>query len=189
MDFGVKIGHTNLAKSFNGTGEHFVALVEALDRQGVQQHIIVRNESLARRLAVCENVNVGPTTGSPVIAYCLMPQVDIVHAHDERSAQAGLLLALTRSLPYVLTRRQKMRPGSSPVMASTIKRAAAIICTFPAAAKVVLEYDPATRVDIIQDISRSTTRDIDMLGNRIAADHLRLYHRVVESSHIPALLL
>jgi len=46
----VRIGHINLATSFNGTGEHFVSLVEALEQVGVKQHVLVRNTALARRV-------------------------------------------------------------------------------------------------------------------------------------------
>ncbi len=122
------IGHINLAKSFNGTGEHFVALVEALDRHGINQHVIVRNHALAKRISLYDNVTLGPVTGSPVMAYCLMPNVDVVHVHNDRSAQSGLLLTLTRSIPFVLTRRTEHKQSSSPILRSIEDRAACLIC-------------------------------------------------------------
>ena len=36
------------------------------------------------------------------MAYCLMPEVDIVHIHEPDSGQAGLLLTLARSIPFVM---------------------------------------------------------------------------------------
>jgi hypothetical protein len=185
----LKIGHISLAKSFKRTGEHFVALVETLDRRGVEQHVIVRNSSLAGRVEVCSRVTVAPTTASPVIAYCLMPAVDVVHVHDETSAQAGLLLVLTRSMPYVATRRRLARPESSPLVRSIYRRAAGVICTTDAAARTVLEFDSRIRVSVIDEISRRGAADFERLCNRIAAQHLRLYAVAADSSHIPALLL
>ena len=49
----MKIGHVNLAKTFNGNAAQFVGLVEALDRQGIAQHVIVSNRSLARKTNRC----------------------------------------------------------------------------------------------------------------------------------------
>jgi hypothetical protein len=185
----VKIGHINLAKSFNGTGEHFIALVEALDRKGIRQHIIVQNQALASRLAVCEGVSLGPVIGSPVVAYCLTPPVDVVHTHDERSGQAGLLLALTRCVPYVLTRRLRRHAVARPLLRSVYGRASAVICTTNAGARAMVKNNPTLQVDVINDIARSDNPDVDMLANRIAAEHLRIYHRAVASLQVPALLL
>lgn len=183
------VGHINLAKSFNGTGEHFIALVEALDRHDIRQHVIVQNEALARRVAIYTNVSLGPVTAAPVMAYCLMPQVDVVHVHDERSAQSGLLLTLTRSMPFVLTRRRRSMPSSNPLTRSLYRRAASVICTSKASAKALLAYDAAVEVDVIEDIARADSADFEMTGNRIAAEHLRVYHRAAEKLHVPALLL
>ena len=185
----MNIGHINLAKSFNGTGEHFIALIEALDHMGIKQHIIVQNQSLANRLAVYDGVSLAPVTGSPVIAYCLMPQIDVVHTHDERSGQAGLLLTLTRSIPYVLTRRLKTHAANRPLLRSVYGRAATVICTTGTGARAIGGKFPAARIDVINDIARTDTGDVEMLAKRVATDHLRIYHRAVESLRIPALLL
>jgi hypothetical protein len=185
----VLIGHINLDKSFNGTGEHFVALVEALDRQGVRQHVIVRNESLAKRLRVYRAVTVGPTTSAPVVAYCLMPQVDVVHAHEERSGQAGLLLTLTRSMPYVLTRRRKAQPRRNPVIRSVYARAARVICATDAGARSLRKFDSLVQVEMINDIARKSAYDFDAACDRIASEHLRVYRHAADTSNAPAILL
>ena len=185
----MKVGHINLARTINGTGEHFIALVEALDRQGVSQHVVVRNEALAKRLAIYDNVSVGPTTAAAVVAYCLMPRVDVVHCHDERGAQAGLLLVLTRSVPFVMTRRRVSDPTRSPVQRSVYQRAAGVICTTDAGASALATFAPEFRVDVIHDIARATARDFEAAANRTAAEHLRIYRRATDVSQIPALLL
>ena len=120
------IGHINLAKSFNGWGEHFVSLIEALDTRGFRQHAIVRSTPLAKRLDLLENVTIGPTVTSAVMAYCLMPAVDVAHIHDSADGQAGLLLTLTRSIPYVLTCRDQSH-GSSPLAKSVSRRASGFV--------------------------------------------------------------
>lgn len=181
------IGHINLAPSMNGTGEHFVKLVEALDRQGVRQHVLVRNRALARRVAVYESVIVGPVVKAPVMAYCLMPNVEVAHIHNGRCAPAGLLLTLTRSIPYVLTRRSDMPPAGNAISRSMIGRAASLICpTERAAARITAEF--AVPVDVVADLSHRTAND-EMTDNRIAAEHVRIYRRAVDSWQVPALLL
>ena len=120
------IGHINLAKSFNGAGDHFVGLLEALQEHGVQQHVLVGNIALAKRLDLLDQVSVGPVVRSAVMAYCLMPAVDVVHIHDPSEGPSGLLLALTRSIPFVLTHRDDSF-GSNPLAQAVYRRAAGII--------------------------------------------------------------
>lgn len=120
------IGHINLARSFNAAGEFFVNLVEALQSHGVEQHVLVRNIDLAKRLDLVEHVTVGPVVRSAVTAYCLMPAVDVVHVHDPSDGQSGLLLALTRSIPFVLTNRSQS-PENGPLAKAVYSRAAGIV--------------------------------------------------------------
>ncbi len=122
----MRVGHVNLAKSFNGCGEHFVSLIEALRDEGIEQHVLVRNTALAKRLDIVEGVTVGPTVRSAIMAYCLMPAVDVVHVHDPADGQAGLLLTLTRSIPFVLTRRGKSA-GKSPLARAVFRRASGLV--------------------------------------------------------------
>ncbi len=184
----MRVGHINLETSMNGNGEHFIRLVEALDRQKVEQHVIVANRALAGRVAVYENVAVGPVVRSPVMAYCLMPEVDVVHAHDESGGRAGLLMTLTRSTPYVLTRRLAGPVGRNPVTRSTIRRAASLVCPTDDAARAMLADEIAGPVDVVCDISHECL-ECDVKDNRIAAEHLRIYRRALDTWRIPALLI
>ena len=88
----MEVGHINLEASMNGPFDHFVELVEGLSKLGVKQHVIVRDPAIARRLEQCDGVTLGQTVNAAVTAYCLMPQLPLVHVHDEASAHAGLLL-------------------------------------------------------------------------------------------------
>lgn len=161
----MQIGHINLAKSFNGTGEHFVSLVESLQQEGVSQHVLVRNKTLAKRLHAVDEVVVGPVVASPISAYCLMPHLDLVHIHDCRAGQAGLLLALTRSIPFVLTHRGSVPASFNPLMQAVYHRATSIICMDESDLALLHHYDPLLRVHVVPDIGRSDS----------ARHHLRVY--------------
>ena len=182
------VGHINLDKSMNGISEHFVRLISSLDRQGIGQHVLVASASLARRVSGFENVLVGPVTGTPVMAVCLMPDVAVVHVHDSKSIQAGLVLRLTRSIPYILTRRGTTPPGRNPIARSMLARAAGIICPTEAAASAILDAGLTVPVDVLPDISSDASGD-HTTDNHIAAEHHRIYRRAVDTRRIPALLL
>ena len=121
------VGHINLSTTFCGAGENFVGLVESLQQHGVQQYILVRNVQLATRLELVENVTVGPIVRTPVAAYCLMPHVDVVHIHDQPSSAAGILLVLTRAIPFVLTSHETTAVINSRLNHAACKRASGFI--------------------------------------------------------------
>jgi len=168
----VQVGHINLAKSFNGTGEHFVSLVESLQDEGIDQHVVVRNVTLAKRLHAVENVVVGPVVRSPITAYCMMPRLDVVHIHDSSAGQVGLLLTLTRSIPYVLTHRGSIPTGLSPLMQAVYRRATSIICLDESDLAILHHFDPMLRVYVVPDLARSGS----------AERHLKVYQN---SQRIP----
>ena len=185
----MEIGHINLAASMNGTGEHFVKLVEGLSKLGVKQHVIVRNKSLARRLEICNGVTVGQTVNTAVTAYCLMPSVPLVHTHDEAAGHAGLLLTLTRSIPYVATRQSELPLGDNPIIRSVYGRAVCIICPTKPAAAAVTGQGLEVPVDVIPAICCKEVENPDRMTRKTAAAHLRIYRRAADSRRIPALLL
>ena len=119
----MKIGHICLATPDSEASEYFAALVEALDQFGASQHVLVASVALARRLSKCEHVTIGPVVKTPVMAYCLMPDVDIAHVHEGKSGQSGLLLTLTRSVPFVITIDSGFEQDRSPIARSVLKRA------------------------------------------------------------------
>jgi hypothetical protein len=123
----MKIGHICLAGESSEDCERLAVLVEAISRHNVEQHVLVASAGLARRLAGHSGVTVGPIVRSPVLAYCLMPNVDIAHIHDGDSGQAGLLLTLTRSIPFVLTADERIHSDPSALTRSVLHRAACTI--------------------------------------------------------------
>lgn len=172
----------------NGNGEHFIRLVEALNRQGVRQHVLVANQSLAKRVNVYDGVTTGPVVRTPIMAYCLMTDVRVAHAHDPGGGQAGLLMTLTRSIPYVLTRRSAEPVSRNPIARAMIHRAASMICPTREAADVLQSDEQCGPIDIVEDLSHESL-DGDVTDNRVAAEHLKIYRRAVDSWRVPALLL
>ena len=189
----MRIGHIDLSAHISGAEEQLVILVETLTAHGVEQHVLVRNPFLAKRLSVCSGVSVGPIVRSPVTAYLLMPAVDLVHLHDKKAINAGVLLNLTRSLPYVLTHRHFSMPGRNPFRRLQYQRADGVVCPSPEIAQAMLDYLAETPVDTISD-ARNVDDVIDAENGRIsaermAAEYLRIYRRTLDSRSMPAMLI
>ena len=160
------IGHINLATSMHGTGEPLISLVEALDRAGMKQHVLVRDAILAKRVDIVGgNVAIGPVVHSPVTACCLMPRVDITHVHEPSAGQAGLLLTLTRSIPYILTHRGTIALARNPLLQAVYRRATAVICQDDSEVAMLRHWLPGLAIEVIPDVDRH--------GSSVA--HQRLY--------------
>jgi len=123
----MKIGHICLATEPEDVIARFTSLIEALDRLAIEQHVLVASVSLARRLQSCPYVTVGPVVKTAVMAYCLMPRVDVVHIHEEKGEQAALLLRLTRSIPFVMTVSELEDTERSPLSRAVRQRAASLM--------------------------------------------------------------
>ena len=119
----MKVGQIYLEKASNEGAQLFQAVIEGLDRLAVEQHVLVACPNLARSLDGLPYVTVGPVVSTPVMAYCLVPPVDVAHVHDSKSGQVGLLLRLTRSTPYVLNAAISTRHPRNPLLASIQQRA------------------------------------------------------------------
>lgn len=152
----LKIGHICLADNSNSHGERFAALVETLAGENVEQHVLVSSAALARRLAELPNVSVGPVVRTPVMAYCLMPEVDLAHIHEVKSGQAGLLLTLTRTIPYVISAQSDELDSKNPLTRSVFHRTAQLVPVIAdeAVREVADEY-----LHIYQDTLQSWVRD------------------------------
>ena len=189
----MRIGHVDLSAHISGAEEQLVILVEALAAHGVEQHLLVRNPFLAKRLSVCSGVSVGSIVRSPITAYLLMPPIDLVHLHDKKAIKVGVLLNLTRSLPYVLTHRHFSMPGKNPFQRSQYQRADGVVCPSVEIAQAMLDYVAETSVHTISD-ARNVDDVIDAENGRIsaermAAEYLRIYRRTLDSRSMPAMLI
>jgi hypothetical protein len=78
-----------------------------------------------------------------------MPDVDLVHVHEIRSGQAGLLLTLTRSIPFVITASRDQSRQRNPISRSVFRRAARTIASNAA--------DCAELLTLIQNSHRMPT--------------------------------
>ena len=123
----MKIGQIYLNSSSSSGARRFFSIVDGLNRLTVDQHVLVADPDLARGLRVLPFVTVGPTVRSPVMAYCLMPAVDVVHVYDDHGGQAALLLTLTRSEPFVITEGAISPTTGSPLNKSVLRRSHAIV--------------------------------------------------------------
>lgn len=123
----MNVGHIYLDNQSASGARQFLSIVEGLDRLALDQHVLVGDAALARALRALPYVTTGPLVGTPVMAYCLMPAVDVVHIHDARSGQAGLLLTLTRSVPYVIAAQAVDQETRNPIKLSVQKRAQSTI--------------------------------------------------------------
>ena len=189
----MRIGHINLSTHISIAEEQMVILVEALTAHDIEQHILVRNPFLAKRLAACRGVSVGPIVRSPLSAFFLMPVVDLVHAHDRKAVNTGLLLTLTRSMPFVLTHRRISTPGNNPFTRSKYKHAEAIVCPSAEIATAIADYADGTPADSVGDAC-NVDNEIDAANGRISAkrmavEHLRIYRRILNSRGVPAMLV
>ena len=124
----MRIGHVLLASTDKQIGQNLTALVRALSAHGIEQHALVSDAHLARDLISIGRVSVGPLVRSPIMACCLMPDVDLAHMHDIKGAQTGLLLALTRSVPYIITQRSASLGTTNAIVRSVYRRARCIVC-------------------------------------------------------------
>ena len=189
----MRIGHIDLSAHIGVAEEQLVVLVEALSTHDIEQHVLVRNPFLAKRLSVCGGAPVGPIVRSPVTACLLMPAVDLLHIHERKAVNAALLLNLTRSTPYVLTHRKFSTPGNNPIMRSKYRRCAGIVCPSGDIANAMLDYVSDRPVDTISD-ARNEEDAIDAENGRIsaakmAAEYLRVYRRILDSRSVPAILI
>lgn len=146
----MRVGHINLARPGDGRIAEFISLVEALHCEGIEQHIVVRDRSIFKRLVPLQGVSIGPVAHSAVTASCLVPKVDIAHIHDPAAGQAGLLLTLTRSIPYVLTHSGSLPNGRTPLARAVYRRAACIVCPEHADLDVLRHFEPGLHVAVIQ---------------------------------------
>lgn len=123
----MKVGHIYLEGTRDEDARRGAGLVEALDRLTISQHVLAADADLLRSLQALPFVSCGPSVTSPIMACCLMPDVDIVHIHDDKAAQAGLLLTLTRSMPFVMDSPQRGAGYPGPLKRSILNRARYLI--------------------------------------------------------------
>lgn len=175
----MKIGHICLTKDYGGSAQQLLMLAKALSHHDIEQCAVVRNRTLANRLSEHADISIGPLVNSPIMAYGLMPSIDLAHLHDHRSFQSGLLLAFTRSIPYVLTQRSLAPQPPHALTRSIYRRAERVACVSEAVAKSMIDFCPDTPIDSIYDAcwtyrSRMPSRrdEVRNRGNEFVVGHV-----------------
>ncbi len=157
----MRVGHINLSRPGESDSREFIALVEALHCEGIEQHLVIRDRSIARKLVPLDGVSIAPMAHTAVTASCLVPAVDIAHIHDASAAQAGLILTLTRSIPYVLSHRGSLPNGRNPLAHAVYRRAACVVCSDHADIDILRHFEPSVRLAVIEEVgSASAARDL-----------------------------
>lgn len=186
----MRIGHVLLATDSGTTADQLTALVRALSRHGVEQHALLGDARLLREIGACDRVSVGPRVRTPIMACCLMPDVDIAHMHDLKSAQTGLLLTLTRSVPYIVTLRSATSASSNPVTRSIYRRARCIVCQSDEDAADMRGRCPDAIIETIRPAGPLGPGETEAMSpERIAAAYMKLYRRSIDSGRLPSLML
>ena len=190
----MRIGQVLLATEATDTADHLVELVCALSRHSVHQHVLVGDEQVARRFAAIDRVTIGPLVRTPVMACCLMPDVDIAHTHDQKSGQTGLLLTLTRSVPFVVTlpaRTTHISAAASPIIRAVYRRARCIVCQSDDDTDSVRSRYPDALIEHIPPIElRDSCVGAGVINpERAAAQYMKVYRRTIDSGRLPAMML
>lgn len=188
----MRIGHIDLSARITTAQEQLVVLVESLGAQDIEQHILVRNPFLAKRLSVCKGATVGPAVRSVTAAAFLMPAVDLVHAHDIKAAWVGVMLDTLRSIPFLMTHRESHARHCNPLQRLVYSRCETIVCASRGESHLTLPSGPAVTVITIDDAG-SADDAIDAengrLGaERMAAEYLRAYRGVLDRRGVPGVL-
>lgn len=185
----MRIGHVFLASESEDTRQHLTVLVRALSVLGIEQHALVGDETLAQVLGSIDSVTVGPLVRTPIMACCLMPNVDLAHIHDIKGAQTGLLLALTRSVTYIITQRSTSFSASNAIMRSAYRRARCIVCQSEPDRIDMRSQFPDSLIELIHNIGAVGSDDAEIPAERAAAEHMRLYRQMIDNGRLPALML
>lgn len=123
----MKIGQVFLDTAGHSVERRYLKIIENLDKLAIEQYAVVSSPRIARTLQAFPFVSVSPIVKSAIMAYCLMPDVNVVHVHGRKGGQAGLLLALTRSIPFVIDQIDNWQETNNPITRSIVHRAFALI--------------------------------------------------------------
>ena len=103
----------------------------------------------------------------------------------------GLLLALTRSIPFITTYTDTVLPPDRAVVQSAYRRASSIVCTTPEMARAMQANYAEPIIDIVPDANCSDRDEDDQNTGwqRTAAEYFKIYRRSLSNHEIPAMLL
>ena len=181
----MRIGHL-LLENQSESARRVATLVRALSRLGVEQHVLTGDQalllSLNQSLGASERIKLGPRVRTPVMACCLMPDVDLAHVHDLKSGQAALLLALTRSIPYVISQSAAPPVTANAITRSIYNRSRCVVCRSEAERTRLRSVSPHALIELLAESGDGIDGDSDAEGERTGLRYLRLYERMASGT-------
>ena len=154
------ICHINLARGYRGGERQTELLVRGLAQQGWTQRLVIRKGSpLAEHCAGIDALEIAEVMSNQVAAGLAARGSALIHAHDARSVDSGLLASLLFDIPYILTRRVVNPQKKSWRRDKGYRRAANIIAISRAAADEMRKQQPYVTPTIIRDAH--ATMDVD----------------------------
>ncbi len=137
------IAHVNLAKGYRGGERQTEILVRGLcGRQWEQVVVGRRGEPLVERLKNLSGVEVREAGNNALSAARAAAGADLVHAHEGRAGQAGLISRLLYRTPYLITRRVPQEPSHRLLTRMSYRRAIHIAGVSRAVVESMEAYAP-----------------------------------------------
>ncbi len=134
-------------------------MIRELETHGFSQVLVARRgEPLTRRL-VDVDVEIRPTSGSPLSVLRATRGVDLVHVHEGRSVYGVCLRSLVSGTPYIATRRVDNPIRDHRFAHLAYRRAAFVAAVAPAVAEVVERFDARVRTAVV--VSGSSNLPVD----------------------------
>lgn len=178
------IAHINLAGGFRGGERQTELLVRGLCGRGWSQLVVGRRgDALVERLGDLPGVDVRPVPNNPVSAARATAGADLVHVHEGRAGQAGLLANLFAGTPYIVTRRIPQAPSARLTTRLIYRRAAHIACVSNAILEAMQAYVP----EVAKSCIHSALGRLPSDPAAVAALRARWPGRVV-AGHVGALV-
>jgi len=137
------IAHVNLAKGFRGGERQTEILVRGLCGRDWEQVVVGRRgEPLVERLKDLPGVEVRQAGNNALSAARAAAGADLVHVHEGRAGQAGLISRWLYGTPYLITRRVPQEPSHRFLTRMSYRRAAHIVGVSRAVVESMEAYAP-----------------------------------------------
>ena len=159
MPMTISIAHINLSRDYRGGERQTELLIRELARANVQQALVARQHGMLAQRIRDVNIEIRTVSGNRIAAAKAIPDVDLVHVHEGRSAYAAYARSLFSQTPYILTRRVNNPIGNHWLAHKCYRRAACVVSVAPQVAEIVAAFDPSIRLQVICSASSGLSID------------------------------
>ena len=143
------IGHINLAKGFRGGERQTELLIRGLSAAGYSQRLVCRkDEALQQRISELHGLDIRPVSGLTTAAGALRACA-LIHVHQGRSVYPAAVAGALGGIPYVITRRIAVAPGTGPLTRWAYRRAARVVGVSQAAADIMVNHVSRERIAMV----------------------------------------